>query len=265
MSSVFKINESTGRSELNEIDRSARGPALVFIAAGTLWLIVSTCLALIASFKLHTPDFLGQCEIFTYGRVYPAATNTFIYGWGINIGLAVGLWIMARLSHSKIHRNGSMVVAAVFWNIGVLLGTVGILKGDSLGVGWMEFPSYVMPLLFIAYLVIGVAGVSIFRHRATKQSYVSQWLILAAFFSFPWLSAVAQLMLVCEPTRGVMQSITSAWYMSSLNGLWFIALGLAGLYYMVPKVLGSRFHYYKLMSIGFWSLIVSTSFSGGSY
>jgi len=273
MSSVSKTNESTdlrhsadasGRAELNEIDRSARGPALVFIAAGTLWLVVSSCLAFVASFKLHTPDFLSQCEFFTYGRVFPAATNTFIYGWGINIAFAVGLWIMARLSNSLVPRSGYAVVAALFWNIGVLLGTIGILKGDSLGLEWLEFPTYVTPLLFIAYLVMGVVGISIFRYRKSKQTYVSQWLILAAFFCFPWIYSVTQFTLICEPGRGVMQAIANAWFVSSLSGLWFIALGLAGLYYLVPKILGSGFRYYKLMNIGFWSLIISASFGGGS-
>src|SRR5688572_12164634 len=63
------------------IDASTRGPVLTFFATGIAWLLVSTLLGLIVSIKLHSPGFLGDTSFLTYGRVYPAYTNAFLYGW----------------------------------------------------------------------------------------------------------------------------------------------------------------------------------------
>ena len=45
---------------------------------------------------------MAGCEFVTYGRLYPAATNAMLFGWGCNVIFAIGLWIMARLSQAPI-------------------------------------------------------------------------------------------------------------------------------------------------------------------
>lgn len=252
----------TQRAELFQIDESTRVPALIFIGTAIGWLFVGTIFALIASFKMHTPGFLADQEWLTFGRIRTAHLNTVTYGWAVNASIAVSFWIMARLSRALLRHSGILYVSGAFWNLGVLIGTVGILKGDMQAVEWLEFPRYAVPLLFLSWAMIGVWTVITFRYRNSKHTYVSQWYILAAMFWFPWLYSVAQIMLIWEPTVGVVQALTNWWFAHNVLGLWFTPIGLAASYYFIPKVTGRPIPSYHLSVIGFWSLAFFYSWAG---
>jgi cytochrome c oxidase cbb3-type subunit I len=250
------------RAELSEIDLSTRGPALLFFGAAMAWLFLGTILGLIASIKMHTPFFLGDYEWLTFGRSRTAHLNMVIYGWSTNVAFAVAFWIMARLCRVTLQHSGILYLAAIFWNVGVLIGTVGILGGDSQSVEWLEFPPYATPILFIAYALMGVWGVITFRFRRSEHIYVSQYYLLAAFFWFPWIYSVAQIMLIFEPSRGTVQALVNWWYAHNVLGLWFTPVGLAAAYYFIPKVLGKPIHSYYLSLLGFWSLALFYNWAG---
>jgi len=126
------VQAGDGRKALlAEIDASCRVPVLFFVCSGLAWLLLGTLLALVASIKLHSPAFLASWEFLTFGRVRPAHLNTVIYGWASQTGIGVTLWLMCRLCRVPFVAPGLATVAAVFWNIGLTVGTVGILAGDS--------------------------------------------------------------------------------------------------------------------------------------
>jgi len=257
--------ESSGCSEgvgFSAIDRSVRIPVVLLTAVSLLWLLWGTSLALIASFKLHTPGFLPVQEWLTYGRVYPASVNALVYGWGVNAAFAVALWIMARLSRAKLMHGGVFIIAAIAWNAGVDVGVWGILIGHSQSIEWLEIPAYATPFLFVSLALMAGWVVLVFRYRQNRHTYVSQWFLLAALFSFPWIYSVAQIMLVFAPVRGTVQSLINAWYVQNMVWLWFTPIGLAAAYYFIPKVLNRPIHTYSLAVLGFWSLIVFSGWSG---
>ena len=250
------------RAELSAIDASTKAPTLFFLGAAVFWLLVGTLFALISAFKLHVPEFLGGVEWLTFGRARTVHLNATIYGWSVNASFAVAFWLMARLSRAELRHAGLLLVAAVFWNLGVAVGLGGILRGDSTSIEWLEFPSYATPILFFAYALVGLWAVITFRVGRAKHIYVSQWYLLAALFWFPWIYSVAQIMLVFEPTRGTVQALVNWWFTHNLLGLWFTPIGLAAIYYFLPKVLGKPIHSYYLAVIGFWSLAVFSGWSG---
>ncbi len=250
------------RAKLGEIDQSVRLPAIVFGVASVFWLMVGTLFALIASFKMHSPDFLGQWEWLTFGRVRTAHLNTVIFGWSTCAGIAVAIWLMARLSRTKVRHGGILIIAAVFWNIGLIAGVFGIFAGHMNSIEWLEIPSYATPILFFSYALIGVWVVITFRFRQTKHIYVSQWYLLAALFWFPWLYGIAQIMLVFEPARGTVQALVNWWFAHNVLGLWFTPIGLAAVYYFIPKVLGKPIHSYYLSLVAFWSLALFYNWAG---
>lgn len=250
------------RAELHVIDRSTRGPALLFILAGVFWLMVGTLLALVASWKMHNPEMLSTAEWLTFGRVRPAHMNAVVYGWSTNAAFAVSFWLMARLCRTPLRHAGMLYVSGTMWNIGVLIGLVGILRGDGVPVEWLEFPAYVGPILFVSYALIGTWGVIMFRFRRSEYTYVSQWFLLAALFWFPWLYSIAQIMLVFRPTVGVVQALTNWWFAHNILGLWFTPTGLAAAYYFIPKVLGKPIHSYHLSVVGFWSFAFFYNWAG---
>ncbi len=51
----------------------------------------------------------------------------------------------------------------------------------------MEFPSYAVTILFVAYSLIAVWGVAVFESRRPGHVYISLWYLVGALFWFPWL------------------------------------------------------------------------------
>lgn len=250
------------RSVLSEVDASIRVAALFFIVSAVAWLIISTGLTLITAYQSYQPDFMSGCEFVTYGRLYPASVNAMLFGWGCNVIFAISLWIIARLSLAPICNGALLVVAGVFWNLGLSVGLGGILSGDLTGAEFLELPGYATPLLLFAYTLIAIWGIMAFRVRRGQGVYVSQWYILAALFWFPWIYMIAQFMVVWFPVRGVVQSIISHWFMYNVHNLWLTPIALATAYYIIPKVLGRPIYSNTLALLGFCSLALLGSWTG---
>jgi cytochrome c oxidase cbb3-type subunit 1 len=258
-----EVQAGDGRKALlAEIDASCRVPVLFFVCSGLAWLLLGTLLALVASIKLHSPGFLASWDFLTFGRVRPAHLNTVIYGWASQTGIGVALWLMCRLCRVSFVAPGLATVAAVFWNIGLTVGIVGILAGDSTSIEWLEMPRYATPILFFSYALVAVWAVITFRLRTERHLYVSQWYLLAALLWFPWLYATAQILLVIEPVRGTVQAAVNWWFAHNLLGLWFTPIGLAAIYYFIPKVIGRPIRSYYLSMLGFWSLALFYNWNG---
>jgi hypothetical protein len=138
---------------------------------------------------------------------------------------------MARLCRVPLRHSRLLICAAIFWNIGILLGIFGILSGDGRSIEWLEFPNYASFMLFVAFGLIAVWAVIMFRFRQPGHVYVSQWYLLAAFLWFPWLYSTANILLNFEPIQGGAQGAVNWWYGHNALGLWFTPIGLAAAYY----------------------------------
>ena len=256
---------STETNEVSAIDVHARGPILLLLGAGLLWLVVSGVLALISSVQLHTPGFLADCAWLTYGHTQALHETAFVYGWLANAGLALGLWILGRLGGAPLRAGNWIIAGGLFWNLGVALALVGIMGGDLTGHSMFQLPRYVQPLLMVSYGAIAVAGVLAWSGRRQEVSYASQWYVFAALFLFPWILSAAHISLLVLPLRGVLQSVTAGWYAQGVITFWLAPLGLAAAYYVVPKVTGRVLPAYQFSSVGFWTLIVIGSWTGGRH
>ena len=68
---------------------------------------------------------------------------------------------------------------------------------------WLEFPSFVWPILLVSYSMIVVWLVVMFAARRKGHVFISQWYLLAACFSFPWIYLTANLFLNVFKGTGV--------------------------------------------------------------
>lgn len=254
--------ETRTKVALSQVDHEMRAPVIMFTTFGILWLLIGTAFAILASFKMHSPELLANFEPLTFGRVRSAHLNAMTYGWANNAVFAVGLWIMARLCKAHIRYAAMLIIAGLFWNLGVFVGIFGILTGGLTSVEWLEMPPQVGPLLAFSYVLIGMWGVLMFRFRERGHVYVSQWYILGALFWFPWLYVVAVTMIFLEPARGTIQALTNWWFGHNVLGLWYTPMGLAAIYYLLPKVLGRPIYSYYLSLLGFWSLALFYNWAG---
>jgi cytochrome c oxidase cbb3-type subunit 1 len=251
-----------GRATAAEVDASCRWPLLLLFTSGVCWLVFGTILALIAAIKLHKGDFLADTSWLTLGRIRPASMNSFLYGFASQVGMGVLLWMMCRLGHVRLFFQWPVMVAWKLWNIGVTVGVIAILLGASTGFEWLEMPRYAAGILFAAYAMVGVCAVATFTMRRVCEVYPSQWYLLAALFWFPWIYSAANYLLVLDPVRGTMQAAVNAWFTGNFAGLWLTPLGLAGVFYFLPRLTGQPLHSRELAAFGFWTLAFFTNFSG---
>src|SRR5215467_9309841 len=148
-----------------------------------------------ASIKFHGPSFLADSAWLTYGRVHPASSNAFLYGFSVQAALGLMLWMFAWLGQTRIAQSWLVMAGAMIWNLGVTLGVLGILAGDSTGFENLEIPRYAAIILFLAYLMIGTWAAVTFHNRSQQRLVPSQWFLLAALFWFPWIYSTAELLL----------------------------------------------------------------------
>lgn len=264
---LTSINPNTPRVVANPIeraaiDRSTSLAVLIFLGSAIFWLLIGSLLGLTAALKMNYPSFLDEFAWLTFGRIRPAHLNVVAYGWASTAAIGVGIWLMARLCRVPLLNQPMVIAAAVIWNLGILIGTLGILAGDGRSIEWLEFPSYASPILFFAYAFISIWAVIMFRFRQPGHVYVSQWYLLAAFLWFPWLYATANILLVWRPIAGSAQAAINWWFANNFLGLWFTPIALASALYLIPKVIGQPLHSYYLSILGFWSLALFYSWNG---
>ena len=252
-------------SEWTPNDAASRGPLLLLLASGLLWLVVSGGLAIIASVQLHDPAFLTDCSILTYGRVSTLSETAFVYGWLANTGLALALWVLGRLAGEPLRAQNWAIAGAVLWNIGVTVALAGVATGDATGFTLLGLPSYVQLLMFFSYGAIAVSGLLAWSGRLRKASYASHWYAATALFVFPWILSIAHVMLFMAPVRGVLQAIIAGWYAQSVWTLWLAPLSLSAAYYVVPKATGRVLPSYGYAAPGFWCLIFIGGLTGGRH
>src|SRR6266446_5917884 len=151
---------------LREINDSCRMPLLVMFVSAAVWLVIGSVFGLIASIKFHLPSFLADCAWLTYGRVRPAYINALLYGFGIQAGLGVTLWLFARLGRTTVAQP-----------LLVTVGILGILAGDGTGFETLEMPRYAALILFLGYLMIALRSALTFHQRRERPLFVSQWFL----------------------------------------------------------------------------------------
>lgn len=244
------------------IDRSTRGPVLLFVGLGTVWLLVGSLLATLAAFELVLPRWFDGLAFLSYGRVQPAAMNALIYGWASQAGIGLGIWLTTRLSGVELKNHALLVCGGVLWNLALLVGVLSILGGGSSSLRLLEMPAGISPVLLFAYALIAAWAFVMFRLRRPGVVYVSMWYLLAAFLAFPWLYATANVLLVWSPVPGSATGPIHAWFTNGLINLWLVPIALGLIYYFVPRALGRPVYSYGLAVFGFWSLLVLANWSG---
>jgi len=243
------------------LDASCRVPLLALFGGAALWLVLGLLLGLAAAMSFHQPDLFADCACLTFGHAQAAANDLLLYGFAIPAALGVGLWIFARLSQAPLALPLVPVVAAHLWHLGVLLGTVFILLGESSGYAWLEYPRAAAAPMLAGFVLIAVSAVATMGLRARRELHPSHWFLFAALLWFVWAYSSSNLFLLSgHPPRGVVQAIIGWWF---ANNLVFVFLGLLGVgiaFYFLPQFTGrplantgyALFAVLTLMFFGAW-------------
>jgi cytochrome c oxidase cbb3-type subunit I len=245
-----------------EVDASCGAPLLLLFLSAAAWLVAGSVLGLLASLKFHAPTMLAGHAWTTYGRIHPAQTNAFIYGFAVQAALGVTVWILAHLGRTRLAMIPAILAGGALWNLGVTVGIVGILYGDNTGYEWLEMPQYAAMMLFIGYLAMGLAVLTTFHFRRERGLYTSHWFLLAGVFWFPWIYSTATRLLVARPVRGALQAALDWWYMNNLSRVFFGAIGIGTIFYFIPKMTKRPLYSHGLGMFAFWGIVIFGSWGG---
>jgi cytochrome c oxidase cbb3-type subunit I len=245
-----------------QIDRSCRQTVLGYYASAVFWLLFGTAAALISSIKLHNPEFLGNWEWITFGRIRSVHLNTVVYGWSSMVGIGSLLWLQARLCKVRLPNRIVLPSTVMIWNLAVIWGVYELLAGNSTGVEWLEFPTRVLTFFGYVLLVLFWTSLTMFSQRRVRHTYVSQWYLFGSAVWFPILYVVAVLLPATGLVSGAAWATTNWWYAHNVLGLYITPMGLAAAYYLIPKVTGQPIHSYHLSLLGFWANALFYSWIG---
>jgi len=256
MSSILKFKNAAERRTFT--DEDSRNIVTAFILTGVVWLLAGSVLAILASFKLHIPEFLGDYPPLTFGRVRPLHLNTMVYGWASLTGTGVGLWILTRTLRVCIPYKKLLYTGLALWNLALVIGCFDILGGNTNGLEWLEIPMPTAGGILIGLLTALFAALAMLFTRTVKNLYISVYYIVAGFIWLPSLLIVAYLPQYTPTVEAGM----NWWYAHNALGLWFTPLCLAAAYFFIPKVTGRPIYSYWLSLLGFWSLALFYNWNG---
>lgn len=254
--------DTSERASTESINESCRWPVLLLFSGALLWLVVSLVFGVVSSIKMHAPGFWAQCEWVSFGRLRPAFMSALIYGFATQSALGCALWITARLSRQTLLLGGLVFAGAAILNIGVAVGVLQIMAGQSTGYAWMEIPRQGASLILGGYLLAALSALYTLHQRRERELYPSLWFIVGGLFAFPWLMTIGYLLAVVNPLRGVMQSVAASYFQNGIMHLWLTPMALAVAYYLIPKVSGREVHSNQAAGFGFWSLILAGGWCG---
>jgi len=244
------------------VDASTRAPLMLMAGASVKWLLVSLIAGMIALIKLHAPGMLSGIPALTYGRLVALQDSVFIYGFASQAAMAVAVWLICRLGGTVLIGRGAVVVSALIWNFGVLVGAVGILAGQLSPFQHFQFPYGAIATLLVAYCVYGVAVFMTFEARRECAMYPSLWFVLAGIVFFPWILASAAMTLWSPEIRGSISPITAGWAANNIVTVWLGSIALAALFYLLPKLTGKSLYSYALAVFAFWLYILFAQMGG---
>jgi len=245
-----------------EIDVSCSTVLTWLFACASTWLVLGTFVNVLAFIKLHVPGMFADAAWMSYGRLRPAGMDILLYGFASQAAIGVIIWLMCRLGATTLCCKAPVLLATIFWNLGVAVGTLGILSGATTGFAWLEMPRFAHAILFASYAVIGVCILVSFYTRTNRSLYVSQWYLLAALFWFPWIYSGAQMLLLYWPVRGVLQAFIDAWFANNFLTLWLGNVALATLFYFIPKLTNRELYSSYVAGFAFWTYLLFAGWTG---
>jgi cytochrome c oxidase cbb3-type subunit I len=243
-------------------DQSSAFPVFMFLAFACFWLLIGSLAGLVASIKLHEPDWLVNDAWLSFGRIRTVHLNAVIYGWSTNGALGIIIWLLPRLLRTQLYGAIWAMLGGTLINVGVAAGVGAIAIGWSDGMEYLEIPWQIGIFLVLGFVLIIASVLFTLVNRKVEHLYVSVWYFVAALLWIALLYIVGKLPGV---HTGVQQATTNWWYGHNALGLWFTPVAVGAIYYFLPKIIGRPVRSYNLSLLGFWTLAFFYGQVGGHH
>lgn len=232
--------------------------AKAFMLTSAFWFAAATSFGLIGAGYLIAPDFLANIEYIHFGRVRPMHINAVLFGFVTPGLLAAAFYYFTKLLRTEIFSEKLGVVTAVFWNITVTAGMVGIATGHTQGREYAELPWSVDIMVVICFALVVFNVLMTIRRRQEPILFVSVWYTTAAVILTSLTYCLGNV--IWKPDTGALLGIPDAillwFYGHNIFGLLLTPMSLGIAYYVLPIATRSPLYSHTLSLLGFWSLII---------
>lgn len=223
------------------------------------WLVIASCVAVVAAVLLAFPGLQFGIPFLSYGRWRAIADTFAVFGWLTMAGIAAVFFVVPRLAVAQLHNEVLGAAAVQGWNLLLFGGMATLLFGLSQGRPLAELPFGIdLGVLFVSVVIVFNAGATAVRRRE-RTLYPSMWFLLAAAFLLPVVYIVGNV----PAFSGVTGALASAWYRNAVDTLWLLPVALGIGLYVVPVDAAVPLASRNLARATFWSLLAVGGWTGG--
>jgi cytochrome c oxidase cbb3-type subunit 1 len=236
-----------------------------YVTSGVLWLVLASTFWWLHTTQAMTPNAwyaFSEVPWLTYGRVFPAYTNAFVFGWASMTGLGAAFYFLGRLSRLSWHSGMLLVTAGLIWDLALGLGLWHILGGGSTGRELLEIHPSIACGFFLAAVLVSVWLLVEFWAHRNNVGYVSLWYLLAAVLAFLWVFSTGEILINFWRTGGPAQPAIQSWYVNGIHQLWLVPLALAVTYFLIPETTAQPVYSRRLSFLGFWGYTGLAAWAG---
>jgi cytochrome c oxidase cbb3-type subunit 1/cytochrome c oxidase cbb3-type subunit I/II len=257
MRSEAKIGEPSLSTEEQSVPTS-NATARAFTLTSAFWFAAATTFGLTAATYLIAPDFMTNVEYIHFGRMRPMHVNAVLFGFVTPGLLAAAFYYIPRLLRTELFSHKLGVFSAIFWNVTVAAGIIGIAAGHTQGREYAELAWPVDIMIIISFALVLLNILMTIRRRTEPILYVSIWYVTAAVI----LTALTYCLgnVIWKPETGALAGIPDAiilwFYGHNIFGLLLTPMALGVAYYVLPIATRSPLYSHTLSLVGFWSLII---------
>ncbi len=233
-------------------------PAKLFIYPSIFFMLIGMFVGVFLAFNSFIfPDYFSG-EHIHFGRVRPVHVSTVTLSWLLSVDVGLMFYFVPRLCGISIWSAPLAFVGAGLWWCTLLLGTNSFPWGTNWGWEYAELPMWIswIPIKFffgISWVFIAVNLFMTIFCRRFEKLYVSLWYCMGTLIWTTFTVFVGNFALDWLP--GGMSKVNASWfYVHNLVGLIYTPMGLAIVYYFLPKLANIPIYSHRLSMIGFWSI-----------
>lgn len=230
----------------------------MFLYPAIIFMVVGMFAGLFISLNgMVIPDYWAG-EYIHFGRIRPVHVGHVLFLWLLPADLGLLYYISQRLCGVSLWSSKIGVCSAGLYWISAGLAVYSYPFGTNWGWEYAEFPAWlgILPIKFTIFLSLALVSVNIFMtiaNRIHEKMYVSLWYTMGALLWAPLSWIAGNFVLELMP-KGMSRVNMSFFYVHNLVGLVFTPMGLATVFYFLPKLSNRPIFSHKLSMIGFWSI-----------
>ena len=216
-------------------------------------LVIAALFGLLVAIKFAVPEFLGQHDVLSWGRLRMNHTQGVFFGFLGNAALAFAYYANPRLLGLPVGSRRLGWLLFFLWNFGIVLPGWSLVSAGILQpLEWAEFPPAVDAAVIVAVAFGAVQFLWPTFHLGVDRLYISSWYLVGGFT----FTALAYTMGNVAPLYypGSQGAAFSGLWIHDAVGLYASPMSLAAIYYIIPAVTRRPIFSHFLSLLGFWLL-----------